>query len=366
MSSHRLFPDLEPHACGHLSVGGGHEVYWERVGHPSGRPLLWLHGGPGSGASPRQRRFFDPARWCVTLFDQRGCGRSTVRPDLGGGEAGASMDGQAHASRRVLHNRTPDLLADIESLRRAAGVTRWVVAGGSWGSTLALAYAARCPQAVQGLALRSPFLASRGEVRDLLSAPPAGVHAVVQAAWDRLAAALAMGDDLGPRAADRDLAQAHAVFRQGGEACRGLAVAWSVNEWARSATPATLQQALDQGFLTAPVEWARRLGDADDLWRRALVQTHYLVHGCFVDMSAVLADLSGGFAGPVVLVRGALDALCPPGNADVIAQALRAGTARIWTVPGAGHDALDDGMVAAWHDALNALAHDLDLTEACA
>ena len=141
----RLYPPIEPFRTGILDTGDGHQVYWELCGNPAGKPAVFLHDGPGAGCSPDHRRLFDPARYCVLLFDQRGCGRS--RPS-------ASLE----------HNTTWHLVADIERLRSLLGVERWLVFGGSWGSTLALAYAQTHPVRVSELVLRGIFTLRRAEL----------------------------------------------------------------------------------------------------------------------------------------------------------------------------------------------------------
>ena len=141
-----LYPDNEPFASGWLSTGGPHEIYYEECGKPNGKPAVILHGGPGGAINPTMRRFFDPSRWRMTLFDQRGCGRS--RPN-------ASLD----------DNTTWALIEDIERLREHLGVEKWCVFGGSWGSTLALAYAITHPERVTALVLRGIFLVSKRELR---------------------------------------------------------------------------------------------------------------------------------------------------------------------------------------------------------
>jgi proline iminopeptidase len=145
-----FFPEIEPHAQGMLDVSPpgaavAHRIYWEVSGNPSGKPVVFLHGGPGGGSDPKQRRFFDPARYRIVLFDQRGCGRSTP-----------------HAS--LVDNTTWHLVADIEALRAHLGIERWQVFGGSWGSTLALAYAQEHPERVSELVLRGIFLLRRKEL----------------------------------------------------------------------------------------------------------------------------------------------------------------------------------------------------------
>jgi proline iminopeptidase len=145
MALRTLFPDVQPHASGFLDVDPPHRIYWEQSGNPDGKPALVLHGGPGSGTSPRMRRFFDPAHWRIVMFDQRGCGRSTPHAELAG-------------------NSTWELVADMECLRRRLGIERWMVFGGSWGSTLALAYAQAHPGRVAALVLRGIFLLRRWEL----------------------------------------------------------------------------------------------------------------------------------------------------------------------------------------------------------
>ncbi|MES2952676.1 MAG: prolyl aminopeptidase [Pseudomonadota bacterium] len=140
-----LYPPIEPFKTGMLDTGEGHTLYWELCGNPNGKPAVFLHGGPGSGCTADHRRLFDPARYCVLLFDQRGCGRSTP-----------------HASLEA--NTTWHLVADTERLRKLLGVDRWLVFGGSWGSALALAYAQTHPQAVSALVVRGIFTLRRAEL----------------------------------------------------------------------------------------------------------------------------------------------------------------------------------------------------------
>ena len=142
---HALYPPIEPYECGMLDVGEGHAIYYERCGRPGGKPALFLHGGPGGGIGPEHRRLFDPQRYDIVLFDQRGCGRSTPY---------ACLDA----------NTTWHLVADIELLRAKAGVDKWLVFGGSWGSTLALAYAETHPERVAALVLRGVYTVTKAEL----------------------------------------------------------------------------------------------------------------------------------------------------------------------------------------------------------
>ncbi|MDG3577294.1 prolyl aminopeptidase [Rhizobium sp. YJ-22] len=145
MTLRTLYPEIEPYASGHLDVGDGHSIYWERVGTPGAKPAVFLHGGPGGGFSPSHRRLFDPARYDVVLFDQRGCGKSVPNADLNA-------------------NTTWHLVADIERLREMAGVEKWLVFGGSWGSTLALAYAETHPGRVSELVVRGIYTLTKAEL----------------------------------------------------------------------------------------------------------------------------------------------------------------------------------------------------------
>ena len=140
-----FYPEIQPYDSGHLDTGDGHQIYWEMCGNPKGKPAVFLHGGPGSGCSPKHRRLFDPDKYRVLLFDQRGCGRS-----------------QPHAS--LDNNTTWHLVADIERLRTLMGVEQWLVFGGSWGSTLALAYAETHPVRVSELVVRGIFTLRRKEL----------------------------------------------------------------------------------------------------------------------------------------------------------------------------------------------------------
>src|SRR5260221_158093 len=144
MSRQDLFPPIEPYATGMLKLDALHTIYWEQSGHEHGTPVAFLHGGPGAGATPTHRRFFDPQHYRIVIFDQRGAGRSTP--------LGAVAD-----------NTTRHLVADMEALRRHLGIERWIVFGGSWGSTLALAYAETHPTRCIGLVLRGIFLCRRSE-----------------------------------------------------------------------------------------------------------------------------------------------------------------------------------------------------------
>jgi proline iminopeptidase len=295
-----------PWQQGLLDVGGGHTIWFEQCGNPAGTPLLFLHGGPGSGCSARHRGLFDGARFRIVLFDQRGCGRSTPRGALAA-------------------NTTPELVADIERLRRHLGISRWLVSGGSWGSTLALAYCARHRRACLGAVLRGIFLARRSDIDGFFD----GAAALQPAAHARLAGCVAGGGRLAERIFSAVL---------GNDRDHALDVVRHWMQWEESLTrgrPALLPQ-LDEASA------ARML----DKYR---VQAHYLRHGCFLAegewqrQAAALAGL------PVVLLHGRRDAVCRPEGALALHRHLP-GSRMVW-VDETGHDPFEPAMRAALRDA---------------
>jgi proline iminopeptidase len=171
-----LYPPIEPYAHGLLDVGDGNHVYWETCGNPDGKPVLVVHGGPGSGCGPNSRRSYDPARYRIVLFDQRGCGRSTPHA--------------ADPTTDMRHNTTAHLLSDMELLRRHLGIDRWLLAGGSWGSTLILAYAQRHPERVSEIVISGVTTSRRSEIDWLYR----GVGRFFPAEWERFRDALPEAD----------------------------------------------------------------------------------------------------------------------------------------------------------------------------
>jgi proline iminopeptidase len=280
-----LYPALEPYTHGWLPVGHGHELYYEQCGNPTGIPAVVLHGGPGSGCSPHQRRFFDPAYYRVVLFDQRGCGRS--RP-LG-------------ATRK---NTTLDLIADIEQLRAYLNINRWLVFGGSWGSTLGLAYAQTYPQAVTGVILRAIFLATPGELEWYL----VGLQRFIPEAWNRFASGV-------PELERTDLLSAYYRLVHGANPRHAMSAAraWSTYETAaigldRPAAAETAAIPLDR----APAA----TGDKDEsLLAQAKINTHYLKHHCFLEPDQLIRGLGSIRSLPAVIIQGRYDMMCPPATA---------------------------------------------------
>lgn len=293
-------------ANGLLDVGDDHRLYYETWGNPAGTPVVVLHGGPGSGCSPRLRELYDARRHHVVFFDQRGCGRS-----LPFGEIRA--------------NTTAHLIDDIERLRRHLGISRWWVSGGSWGATLALAYAAAHPQVVDSVVVRSAFMPGDGNVWWFFE----GLAALRPEAWRALSAALGGAPDLLAELAFR-------LSGDGGELAREAARAWL-----------TYEQAVNDPAAPPPSPTTEEL---DRLVGKYRLQAHYLKSGCFLDEAAFL-DAGAGLSGvPVWLIHGRDDVVCPPSNAERI-HACIAGSRLVW-IDGCAHDPFHPGMAAAWRLAL--------------
>ncbi|HLQ25518.1 MAG TPA: prolyl aminopeptidase [Acidiferrobacterales bacterium] len=281
----KLYAALEPYAHGRLPVGHGHELYYEQCGNPAGAPAVVLHGGPGSGCSPTQRRFFDPAYYRVVLFDQRGCGRS--RP------SGATQ-----------WNTTQDLIADMEQLRAHLNINRWLVFGGSWGSTLGLAYAQAYPQAVAGMILRAIFLATPEELDWYL----VGLQRFIPEAWNRLAAWL-------PELERADLLAAYyrRVHGASPEHAMSAARGWSAYE---TAVIGLNRTAAAETAVTGLERTAAATGDRDEsLLASVKIHTHYLMRHCFLEPDQLMRGLGSIRSLPAVIIQGRRDMMCPPATA---------------------------------------------------
>lgn len=267
-----LYPEIEPYASGHLDTGDGHQVYWEICGNPAGKPAVFLHGGPGSGCSPRHRRLFDPQKYRVLLFDQRGCGRSKPR---------ASLD----------NNTTWHLVADIERLRLLMGVEQWLVFGGSWGSALALAYAETHPVRVSELVVRGIFTLRR---KELLWYYQNGASWMFPDLWEAFLAPI-------PEAERGDLISAYHRRLTGLDKAEQMkaAKAWSI--WEGSTI--TLRPSKES--------IATHAGD-DFALAFSRVENHYFVHGGFFDADdQLLRDVYKIRHIPGVIVQGRYD-VCTP------------------------------------------------------
>lgn len=298
-----LYPSIEPYLAGHLDVGDGHSIYWELCGNPEGKPVVFLHGGPGSGCGPVHRRLFDPQRYKVLLFDQRGCGRS--RPT-------ASLEA----------NTTWDLVADIERLREANGTDRWMVFGGSWGATLALAYAQSHPSRVSELVLRGVFTGRRRELDWFYRG---GAGALFPAEWERFLEPLSASQRTDPVAAYRSL-----LLHEDRDVRARAARAWT--DW-ESSTVA--MRATRPGPSHGPV------GDTTIAFAR--IENHYFVHDLWMEEGQLIAKAGSLASIPGIIVQGRYDVVTPPVTAFDLHRAWPGSELRM--VEDAGHAFSEPGTL---------------------
>ncbi len=298
-----LYPDLEPYDNGILQVSPLHQLYYEQCGNPDGKPVVLLHGGPGAGCSPRMRRFHDPKRYRIVLFDQRGSGRSTPHAEL-------------------VDNTTGDLVADIERRRNHLGIARWQVFGGSWGSSLALAYAQAHPDHVSELVLRGIFMLRRWELEWFYQG---GCHRLFPDAWEHYLAPIPMverGDLMS--AYHRRLTSEDAQVRL--DAAR----AWSV--WEASTS-----------YLLMNDDTIRSWGEDKFALAVSRIECHYFVNGGFLrEEDQLLKDVDRIRNIPAVIVQGRYDVVCPMMSAWDLHRAWPEADFKV--VPDAGHSALEVGI----------------------
>ena len=295
-----LYPACQPVTTGLLQLDRRHAMHWEVCGNPAGMPLVFIHGGPGGGSLPHHRRYYDPSFWRIVLYDQRGAGRSTPAADL-------------------TDNTTEHLVADIERLRVHLGIDRWLLFGGSWGSTLALVYAQAYPQRVLGLVLRGVFLATKPEIDWFIE----GMRRVFPEAWrefthflparersDVLASYYRRLTNVDPRV--------HAPAAQ----------AWDRYESACST-------------LLPKSESASRADTDTGTLAIARIEAHYFVHDAFLAPNQILERIARIRHLPCTIVQGRYDIICPPSTADTLARAWP--EAEYIVVPDAGHSVREPG-----------------------
>jgi proline iminopeptidase len=290
-----LYPPIEPYRSGHLDVGDGHSLYWEMCGNPEGTPAAFLHGGPGAGCSPDHRRLFDPERYNVLLFDQRGCGRSTP-----------------HASLEA--NTTWHLVDDIERLRQLAGADKWLVFGGSWGSTLALAYAEAHPERVSALILRGIFTMRQSEVDWFYQK---GASEIFPDRWEGFLAPI-------PEEERGDLVAAYHRRLTGEDPAVRLQAAKAWSGW----EGATITLLPDDSTLA--VHTGDRFAVAI-----ARIENHYMVHRGWMEEGQLIRDAAKIRGIPGVIVQGRYDACTPPVTAWDLHRAWP--EAELHIIPDAGH-----------------------------
>ena len=299
-----LFPALPCHRAGHLNRDHDHRVYWEESGNPNGFPVLFVHGGPGSGTAPIHRQFFDPEHYRIILFDQRGCGHSTPLGELNA-------------------NTTADLIGDMEALRVFLEIESWLIFGGSWGSTLALAYGQAHPDRCVGFVLRGIFLGAASEVHWFLH-DMGRFFPAAAATFLNFLPANERGDPLAHyyrRLCDPDPAQHMPAAR-----------AWNAYELACS----TLRPQVAPAHSRA--EDARALSTAR-------LEAHYFVNTLFLEENQLLDQIDCITHLPATVVQGRYDVICPPITAQRLVAAWP--KARLMMVDDAGHSALEPGIRAA-------------------
>ncbi|MEQ9246382.1 MAG: prolyl aminopeptidase [Nitratireductor sp.] len=298
-----LYPEIEPFDSGMLDVGDGHTVYWERVGTRGAKPAVFLHGGPGGGCSPTHRRAFDPEKYDVVLFDQRGCGRSKPHAEL---EA----------------NTTWHLVADIERLRNMMGVDKWQVFGGSWGSTLALAYAETHPECVSELILRGIYTLTRAELEWYYQF---GVSQMFPEKWERFIAPI-------PEAERGDLMGAYRrrLVSENRAVQLEAAKAWSLWEGE------TITLLPDPGL-------TEQHGGDDFAIAFARIENHFFVHGGWFEEGQLLRDAHKLTGIPGVIVHGRYDMPCPAHYAWQLHKAWP--DAEFHLIEGAGHAFSEPGIL---------------------
>lgn len=300
------YPPIEPYRTGQLSVSSIHTLYFEEVGNPQGKPVVFLHGGPGGGTVPLYRQFFDPERWRIVLFDQRGCGKSTPHAEL-------------------TENTTWHLVDDIEKLRSHLAIDQWTVFGGSWGSTLALAYAQRYPQQCAGLILRGIFMLRPKEIRWFYQE---GASYLFPDAWEHYLAPI-------PEEERHDLVAAYykRLTNPNPDTRQQAARAWAI--WEASTS-----------YLIQNPQVIERFGNDEFADAFARIECHYFINGGFFNSpDQLLQNVAKIRHIPTVIVQGRYDVVCPMTSAWELHRAWP--ETELVIVPNAGHSATEPGILSA-------------------
>jgi proline iminopeptidase len=300
-----FYPSIKPYNTGFLRVSAVHELYYEESGNPRGKPVVFLHGGPGGGTDAKMRQFFNPKKYRIVLFDQRGCGKSKPAANLE-------------------DNTTWHLVADIEAIREHLGIARWQVFGGSWGSTLALAYAQKHPERCTELVLRGIFLLRKTEL-DWFYQDPLGAASIFPDLWE---------DYLAPLSEAERADCVGAYYKRLTSEDRGTlleaARAWSIWESALS-------------YIKMNLDYVKRANEADFAAAFARIECHYFINGGFLERpNQLLEDVYRIKHIPAVIVQGRFDIVCPARSAWDLHRAWPEADLRI--VPDAGHSAFEPGI----------------------
>ena len=302
-SLYTLYPEILPYHATWIDRSQGHKVYVELSGNPHGKPIIFLHGGPGGGTNPKQRQFFDPKHYQIILFDQRGCGQSQP---LG----------------EVSNNTTTDLVSDIEAIREHLHIKSWIIFGGSWGSALALSYATQYPQYIKALILRGIFLSRKSELDWFLNEVKTFFPEAHQTLLDFL-----------PENKRGDLVKNYSelIFSNDLKISGPASIAWNRFEGG-------LLKLLPQ------VEENKTMTDEDiqNEIARARVQLHYIKDECFIDGKRILSEVKKLKDVPTTIIQGRYDMVCPPITAYELHQNMS--HANFVMVPNAGHSASEPSM----------------------
>ena len=300
-----LFAPIEPFKTEHLKVSPLHEVYVEQSGNPEGQPIVFLHGGPGGGTDPKHRQFFDPAHYRIVLLDQRGCGKSRPTAELE-------------------ENGTWELVHDLELIRKHLGIRKWIVFGGSWGSTLALAYAVKHPTRVKGLILRGIFLCRPQEIRWFYQE---GTSQLFPDLWDQYLAPI-------PEEERGDLVMAYHKRLTSPDRATQLEAARAWSKWEGATSKLYVSQEMIDSF-----------DDDKHALEFARIENHYFVNNAFFESPNFLLDNMEKIREiPGVIVQGRYDVVCPPRSAWDLHKAWP--ESQLHIVPDAGHSAWEPGIQA--------------------
>ena len=301
-----LFPEIEPNKEYQLQCGDLHNIYVEESGNPNGQPIIFLHGGPGGGCGAKQRRFFDPKHYRIILFDQRGCGKSTP---LG----------------ETKENTTEDLISDIETIRKHFNIEKWILFGGSWGSSLALAYGIKYPEYLTGLILRGVFLSREKELDWFLKD-------VDQFFPENHKLLLSHKDNINKGNLLKEYTDL--VFGSNFDIAKKAAVAWNKFEGSILKLLPTSELNNSDQDINYEFELAR-----------AKVQLHYINNFCFIDGNDILKKITVLGNIPIEVVQGRYDMVCPPKTAYELKQKLP--NSKLTIINNAGHSASEDGTLSA-------------------